>query len=48
MATKKRTASAEAKSQHFSIKKIKPLTENQEITFEEYENGNHLLSIYTL
>lgn len=43
MATRKRTASAEAKSQHFSLKKIKPLTENQEKTFEAYEEGNHLI-----
>jgi len=43
MAIRKRTASAEAKSQHFSIKKIKPLTENQEKTFEAYESGNHLV-----
>ena len=43
MATRKKTASAEAKSQHFSIKKIQPLTENQEKTFEAYEAGNHLV-----
>ena len=43
MATRKKTASAEAKSQHFSVKKIKPLTENQEKTFNEYEEGNHLV-----
>jgi hypothetical protein len=43
MATKKRTAAAEAQSQHFSLKKIKPLTKNQEKTFEEYEKGNNLI-----
>jgi predicted ribonuclease YlaK len=43
LATRKKTASAEAKSQHFSVKKIKPLTENQEKTFNEYEEGNHLV-----
>ena len=43
LAPRKRTASAEAKSQHFSLKKIKPLTENQERTFEAYESGNHLV-----
>lgn len=43
MATRKKTASAEAKSQHFSLKRIKPLTENQEKTFASYEEGNHLV-----
>jgi predicted ribonuclease YlaK len=43
LATRKKTASAEAKSQHFSVKKIKPLTENQEKTFNEYGEGNHLV-----
>ena len=43
MATRKKTASAEAKSQHFSVKKIKPLTENQELTFDLYEQGKHLV-----
>jgi phosphate starvation-inducible protein PhoH len=43
MATRKRTASAEAKSQHFSLKKIKPLTENQEKTFEAYDAGHNLV-----
>jgi phosphate starvation-inducible protein PhoH and related proteins len=43
LAPRKRTAAAEAKSQHFSLKKIKPLTENQERTFEAYEAGNHLV-----
>ena len=43
VATRKKTASAEAKSQHFSVKKIKPLTENQELTFTQYEEGNHLV-----
>lgn len=43
MAPRKRTAAAEAKAQHFSLKKIKPLTENQEKTFEAYEAGKHLV-----
>lgn len=43
MASRKRTPAAEAKAQHFSLKKIKPLTENQERTFEAYEQGNHLV-----
>ena len=43
MATRKKTASAEAKSQHFSLKKIKSLTENQERTFEAYAQGNNLV-----
>lgn len=43
LAPRKRTASAEAKAQHFSLKKIKPLTENQERTFTAYEEGNHLV-----
>jgi phosphate starvation-inducible protein PhoH len=43
LAPRKRTAAAEAKAQHFSLKKIKPLTENQERTFEAYEAGNHLV-----
>ena len=43
MATRKKTASAEAKSQHFSLKRVQPLTENQEKTFDAYEKGNHLV-----
>ena len=43
LAARKRTASAEAKAQHFSLKRVKPLTENQERTFEAYEAGNHLV-----
>jgi len=43
LAPRKRTAAAEAKAQHFSLKKIKPLTENQEKTFEAYEEGHHLV-----
>jgi phosphate starvation-inducible PhoH-like protein len=43
LAARKRTASAEAKAQHFSLKRVKPLTENQERTFEAYEEGNHLV-----
>lgn len=40
---KTRTPAAEAKSQHFSLKKIKPLTENQEKTFAAYEDGKNLV-----
>jgi predicted ribonuclease YlaK len=44
MATaKKKTAAAQAQSQHFSVKRIKPLTENQGKTFDAYEEGNHLV-----
>ena len=43
LAPRKRTASAEAKAQHFSLKKVKPLTENQERTFAAYDAGNHLV-----
>lgn len=43
LAPRKRTASAEAKAQHFSIKRVRPLTENQERTFEAYDAGNHLV-----
>jgi len=43
MATKKRTAAEEAQKQHFSIRNIQPLTENQEITFEEYDKGQNLV-----
>jgi len=38
-----RTAADEAQKQHFSIKKITPLTRNQEIAFEEYRKGNNLI-----
>jgi hypothetical protein len=44
MVTKSRKSAAEeASKQHFSLKQVKPLTENQKITFEEYDKGNHLL-----
>lgn len=40
---KKKTAAQETTKQHFSLKKITPLTDNQTKTFEEYEKGNHLI-----
>jgi len=43
MATKKRTAAEEAQKQHFSIRNIEPLTENQARAFEAYEEGKNLV-----
>ena len=43
MATKKRTAAEEAQKQHFSIRNIQPLSENQEKTFTAYNEGKHLV-----
>ena len=44
MATaKKKTAAAQAQSQHFTLKTIKPLTENQRKTFEAYEGDNNIV-----
>ena len=43
MATKKRTAAEEAQKQHFSIRNIQPLSENQEKTFTAYDEGKHLV-----
>ena len=43
MATKKRTAAEEAQKQHFSIRNIEPLTENQGKAFDAYEDGKHLV-----
>lgn len=43
MATRKKSAAAEAKSQHFALRDIKPLTENQRKTFEEYEEDYNLV-----
>jgi phosphate starvation-inducible protein PhoH len=44
MATgKKKTAAAQAQSQHFGLKGVEPLTENQRKTFEEYEKGHNLI-----
>ena len=42
MATKKRTAAEEAQKQHFSIRNIQPLTENQERAFQAYSDGKHI------
>lgn len=42
MATKKRTAAEEAQKQHFSIRNIQPLSDNQEKAFRSYEEGKHL------
>jgi phosphate starvation-inducible PhoH-like protein len=44
MATgKKKTAAAQAQSQHFGLRSIEPLTENQRKTFEEFEKGNNIV-----
>ena len=43
MATKKRTAAEEAQKQHFSIRNIQPLSENQEKTFTAYDEGKDLV-----
>jgi phosphate starvation-inducible protein PhoH len=40
---KKNTPVDEVKKQHFSLKSIKPLTKNQERTFEEYAKGQNLI-----
>jgi phosphate starvation-inducible protein PhoH len=42
MATKRRTAAEEAQKQHFSIRNIQPLTENQDRAFQAYDEGKHL------
>jgi phosphate starvation-inducible protein PhoH len=43
MATRKKSPAEEANKQHFSLKQIKPLTDNQQKTFDEYDKGNHLV-----
>jgi phosphate starvation-inducible PhoH-like protein len=44
MATgKKKTAAAQAQSQHFGLRTIEALTENQRKTFEEFEKGNNIV-----
>jgi predicted ribonuclease YlaK len=43
MATKKKSAAAEAKSQHFAIRDIKPLTDNQRKAFDEYSEDYNLI-----
>jgi phosphate starvation-inducible protein PhoH len=40
---RRKTAAAQAQSQHFSLKQVQPLTKNQTKTFEEYDKGNHLV-----
>jgi phosphate starvation-inducible PhoH-like protein len=40
---KRRSTVQQVKSQHFSLKKINPLTENQQKTFHAYENDKHLV-----
>lgn len=40
---KRKTAAETTQKQHFSLKKITPLTENQTKTFDEYNKGNHLI-----
>jgi phosphate starvation-inducible protein PhoH and related proteins len=43
MATKKRTAAEEAQKQHFSIRNIEPLTENQAKAFDAYAEDKNLV-----
>lgn len=44
MATgKKKSAAAQAQSQHFGLKQIEPLTDNQKRTFQEFEKGNNVV-----
>jgi phosphate starvation-inducible protein PhoH len=48
MTPKKRTsvvksAAERAQKQHFSIKKINPLTKNQDLAFQAYNQGNNLI-----
>jgi phosphate starvation-inducible protein PhoH len=43
MATKKRTAAEEAQKQHFSIRNIEPLTENQRKAFDAYDEDKNLV-----
>lgn len=40
---KKKTAAQETTKQHFSLKKVSPLTDNQKKTFDQYASGNHLV-----
>lgn len=42
-AIKRKSPAVTAQQQHFSLKEIKPLTKNQERTFEEYDKGQHLV-----
>lgn len=41
--TAPKSAAEQAKSQHFSISSITPLSKNQELTFEKYNDGQHLI-----
>lgn len=43
MAAKKKTPAEEAQKQHLSLRGVRPLTDNQEKTFEEYAKGNHMV-----
>jgi phosphate starvation-inducible protein PhoH len=43
MAAKKKTAAEEVQKQHYVLRKVAPLTKNQEKAFEAYENGKHLV-----
>lgn len=44
MATgKKKSAAAQAQSQHFGLCSIEPLTDNQRKTFQEFEKGNNIV-----
>ena len=41
--TKRKTVVSQAKSQHFKLKKVEPLSKNQGIAFNEYNDGQHLI-----
>jgi phosphate starvation-inducible protein PhoH len=38
-----KTAAEEVSKQHFSLSEVRPLTDNQEKTFDEWREGNHLV-----
>ena len=41
--TRRKSPAEEADKQHFSLKTVKPLTENQKKTFDAYDEGQHLV-----
>lgn len=43
MAARKKSAAEEVQKQHYALRGIKPLTDNQELTFKEFDKGNHLV-----
>ena len=38
-----KTAAEEVSKQHFTLSEVRPLTDNQEKTFDEWHDGNHLV-----